>query len=238
MKIPKIKDLIIFEDEDYVIINKPPYISTLEDRTSNINILSLAREYNERLTTCHRLDKNTSGVLVLSKHEQAYKNIARQFEHRQVEKLYHAVTDGVHETEPVLIDAPLGKLIRGKVKVDFVSGKASSTKVRTGQIFKFHTLFECKPVTGRTHQIRAHLSHIGAPIVCDEEYGGKPIYLSKIKRKFNLKKGTEEQPLIARFALHARSIQFKNLKGEIVEYTADYPKDFAVLIKQLEKNVS
>lgn len=238
MRAIKFKDLIIHEDEDYLVINKPPYLSTLEDRTSSVNVLSLAREYLKNLTTCHRLDKNTSGALILSKNELAYKNIARQFENREIEKLYHAVTDGVHEKEPILIEAPLGKIIKDRVRVDFQSGKPSSTKVRTGKLFKHHTLFECKPITGRTHQIRAHLSHIGAPIVCDEKYGGQPIYLSKLKRKYNLKKGTEEQPLIARFALHARSISFKDLKGKQVEYTAEYPKDFAVLIKQLEKNIS
>jgi len=233
----KFKDLIIHEDDNYIVVNKPPYLATLEDRASFTNLLSLAREYNENLTTCHRLDKNTSGALVLSKNEQAYKNMARQFEKREVEKLYHAVVDGTHELEPIQIDAPLGKLIRGRVKVDFTAGKASSTKVRTAQIFKYHTLMECKPITGRTHQIRAHLSHIKAPIVCDEDYGGKPLYLSQIKRKFNLKKGTEEQPLIKRFALHARSISFTDLDGKQVTYEAEYPKDYAVLIKQLEKNI-
>lgn len=212
-------------------------MASLDDRVNDYNILSLAKEYNEKIQVCHRLDKNTSGILVLSKSEDAYRNIAIQFEKREVEKLYHAVTDGVHEIEPVLIEAPIGNLIRGKVKIDFAAGKASATKVRTAEIYKFHTLFECKPVTGRTHQIRVHLSHIGAPISCDESYGGRPIFLSQIKRKFNLKKGTVEQPLIKRFALHARSITFKDLAGKVVEYTAPYPKDFEVLIKQLEKNV-
>lgn len=237
MKLPKFKDLIIHEDEDYVIINKPPYMATLNDRAKDYNVLSLAKEYNERLTPCHRLDKDTSGALVLSKNEKAYRNIAIQFENRTIEKLYHAITDGLHETDPILIEAPLGNLIRGKVKVDFSEGKASATKIRTAKLFKKHTLFECKPVTGRTHQIRVHLSHIGAPIAGDENYGGTPVFLSQIKRKFNLKRGTEEQPLIKRFALHAYSISFCNLKGQNVTYVADYPKDFSVLVKQLEKNI-
>jgi len=237
MKIPKFKDFIIYEDEDYAVINKPPYMATLDDRANDYNILSLAKEYNDSLTPCHRLDKDTSGVLILSKSEEAYKNIAIQFEKREVEKLYHAISDGIHETDPILIEAPLGNQIRGKVKIDFAGGKASATKIRTAQLYKYHTLFECKPVTGRTHQIRAHLSHIGAPIAGDTTYGGELVFLSKIKRKFNLKKGTEEQPLIKRFALHARSISFTNLKGEKVYYEAEYPKDFTVLVKQLEKNV-
>jgi 23S rRNA pseudouridine955/2504/2580 synthase len=221
-----------------IIINKPPFLSTLEDRVDNYNVLSIAKEYFPTATPCHRLDKDTSGALVLSKNEEAYKNMARQFEKRFVDKVYHAVSDGRHEIEPTLIEAPLGNLIRGRVKVDFKEGKPSSTKVRTARIYKYHTLFECKPITGRTHQIRAHLTHIGAPIACDEIYGGKPALLSQIKKKYNLKKGTDELPIIKRFALHAYSITFKNVKGEEVNYIAEYPKDFAVMISQLERNTN
>ena len=237
MKAPKFESLIIFEDEDYIAINKPPFVATLNDRVNNFNISSLAKEYHPNATPCHRIDKETSGVLILSKSEDAYRNIAIQFEKRQVNKLYHAISDGRHEVDPILIEAPLGNQIKGKVKVDFIAGKPSATKIRTAKIFKFHTLFECKPVTGRTHQIRVHLAHIKAPISCDDTYGGQPVYLSKIKRKFNLKKDTIEQPLIKRFALHAYSIEFKNLQGELVTFVADYPKDYAVLFKQLEKNI-
>jgi 23S rRNA pseudouridine955/2504/2580 synthase len=236
MKAPKFTDFIIYEDDDYIIINKPPFVSTLEDRVDGFNISSLAKEYHPNATPCHRLDKETSGALVLSKNENAYRNLAIQFEKRKVEKVYHAVSDGRHEVDASLIEVPLGNLIRGKVKVDFQNGKPSATKVRTAKIYKSHTLFECKPITGRTHQIRVHLSHIGAPIACDETYGGRPTYLSELKKKFNLKKQTEEQPLIKRFALHAYSIIFKNVKGDTKEYIAPYPKDFDVLVKQLEKN--
>ena len=238
MKPPKFKDLIIFEDFDYIIINKPPFLSTLEDRVDNFNVSSLAKEYYPNATPCHRLDKDTSGALVLSKNENAYRNLAIQFEKRKVDKVYHAISDGRHEVEAALIEAPLGNLIRGRVKVDFQDGKPSSTKVRTSKIFKQHTLFECKPITGRTHQIRAHLTHIGAPISCDEMYGGKPALLSQIKKKYNLKKDTEEQPMIKRFALHAFSITFANVKGDPVSYVAEYPKDFSVLLSQLERNAN
>jgi 23S rRNA pseudouridine955/2504/2580 synthase len=85
------------------------------------------------------------------------------------------------------------------------------------------------------HQIRIHLSCLKAPIVCDETYGGKMIFLSDLKRKFNLKKDTEELPLIKRVALHAFSIGFHLLNGDKKRIEAPYPKDFAVLVKQLQK---
>ena len=237
MKAPKFESLIVFENDNYIAINKPPFVATLDDRANDFNISSLAKEYHPNATPCHRIDKETSGILILSKSEDAYRNMAIQFEKRQIDKLYHAISDGRHEVDSILVEAPLGKAIKGKVKVDFAEGKASSTKIRTAKIYKYHTLFECKPVTGRTHQIRVHLAHIKAPIACDDTYGGKPVFLSKIKKKYNLKKGTEEQPLIKRFALHAYSITFKDLHGEELCISADYPKDYAVLVKQLEKNV-
>lgn len=235
MKKPNFKDLIIGETEDYLIINKPPQISSLDDRFDPFNIKSLAREYNEDLTLCHRLDKDTSGVLVLSKHQDAYRHMAIQLENRKVEKEYHAVVDGTHEIRDEWIDEPLGDLRRGRVYVDYGSGKPSLTYVTLLKAYRNYTLLVCKPVTGRTHQIRAHLSHVGCPITGDESYGGKFLYLSQLKRNYNIKKGSEEQPVMRRFALHAYSIIFEDRNGEDVKFEAPYPKDFMVLVKQLEK---
>lgn len=95
---------------------------------------------------------------------------------------------------------------------------------------------ECKPVTGRMHQIRIHLSTLEAPITGDEMYGGKPLYLSTLKRKFNLKKETEEQPLIKRMALHAFSLEFSDLSGNVQHVEAPYPKDIQAMIRQLDLN--
>jgi 23S rRNA pseudouridine955/2504/2580 synthase len=91
------------------------------------------------------------------------------------------------------------------------------------------------PITGRMHQIRIHLTCLKAPIVCDPTYGGEMIYLSDLKRGFNLKKDTDELPLMKRVALHARSLTFRLLNDEQVTIEAPYPKDFDVLVKQLNK---
>src|SRR5690606_24526582 len=94
-------------------------------------------------------------------------------------------------------------------------------------------LVECLPITGRMHQIRLHLAFKNAHIVNDTMYGGKELFLSSLKRNFNLRKGTEEQPLIKRFALHSHKLGITLMNGEKVMITAEYPKDFAVLVKQL-----
>ncbi len=236
MKKIKFQDLILFEDDDYILINKPPFVATLEDRTSPINILEIARAYNPDIQICHRLDKETSGALVIAKHTEAYRHMALQFEHRTVGKLYHAVVDGIHDIEPISVSAPILTLKKGKVAISFQQGKPSETLVRTAKAYKKHTLVECKPLTGRMHQIRIHMAHVGAPLAGDETYGGQKIFLSSLKRRYNVGKGVEEKPLFDRVALHAFSITFQKLDGEEVTVQAPYPKDFAVLIKQLEKN--
>ncbi len=235
MKKPQFKDFIIHEDDDYVVINKPPFISSLDDRVDAWNIKSLAREYNESLTLCHRLDKETSGVLVLAKDAESYRNIAIQFEERKVEKEYHTVVGGVHEIRDTWIDEPLGEIRRGSVSVDYQKGKPALTYVTLLKAFRNYTVLACKPVTGRTHQIRAHLRHIGCPIIGDSSYGGKDFYLSSLKRNYNLKKDEEERPSIQRVALHAWSIIFTDMNGKDLKFEAPYPKDFMVLIKLLEK---
>jgi RluA family pseudouridine synthase len=228
-------DLILFQDENYVLINKPPFIATLEDRNTPENLLALAREKLSDPQVCHRLDKDTSGVLAIAKNPEAYRHLSMQFENRQVSKVYHAVADGLHQFENQCVDAPILKQNDGTVRISR-EGKEAQTWFTSLESYKTHTLVECRPVTGRMHQIRIHLSLLKAPITGDETYGGKIFFLSSVKRNFKLEKNTEEQPLIKRMALHAFSLEFLNLNGEIIKIQAPYPKDFQALLKQLGEN--
>lgn len=235
MKKIDFKDLILFENKDYLVINKLPYLSTLDDRHEAQNILDLARQYIPDAQVCHRLDKETSGCLVIAKHPEAYRNIAIQFEDRKVNKIYHAVVEGIQEYNNVLVDRNIHATNKGIAKIT-KEGKPAQTIFNTLGTYFAHSLIECKPITGRLHQIRVHLAHLKSPICGDEMYGGKPLYLSALKRRFNLKKGTDELPIMQRVSLHAYAIGFEGLEGERIEVTAPYPKDFEVLVKQLEKN--
>jgi 23S rRNA pseudouridine955/2504/2580 synthase len=234
----KFEDLILFENEDFLVVNKPPHLATLDERTADRggSVLRLAKEYNPELQAAHRLDKETSGALAFAKNPAAYRHLAMQFEHREVTKRYHAVATGVHHLESISVFLPILPLKNGTaVKIDRAEGKVAETIFNTLQAYRGYTLVECIPITGRMHQIRIHLSCLKAPIVCDPQYGGEPIYLSSLKRKFNLKKDTEEQPLIQRVALHAHSLTFALMNGEPLRIEAPYPKDFEVLVKQLNK---
>jgi RluA family pseudouridine synthase len=231
-----IEDKILFEDQDYVLINKPPFVSTLEDRHVKTNILALAKEYAGDAQVCHRLDKDTSGVLAIAKNPDAYRHLSMQFEHRQVVKVYHAVVDGIHNFQDILVDLPILKLDDGVVKISKREGKPAQTYFNSITSFRAHTLVECRPVTGRMHQIRIHLASLKASITGDDTYGGRPFLLSEIKRGFNLKKDTDEQTFMKRMALHAFSLEFDDLSGTRRVIEAPYPKDFQALLRQLEAN--
>ncbi|MGF1637897.1 MAG: RluA family pseudouridine synthase [Cyclobacteriaceae bacterium] len=229
------KESILFEDNDLVIINKPEYMSTLFDRSTPVNILDEAKGYVPDAQVCHRLDKETSGVLAIAKNQFAYRHMSMQFEHRQVEKLYHAVVDGIVTYNNEKVDKAIRILPNGLVKIDKTEGKDAYTIFNKVKNYRRHTLVECRPVTGRMHQIRIHLASLGSPITGDESYGGKPFYLSEYKKKYKVNKYEDERPVMGRVALHAHALIFKDLKGESHRVEAPYPKDFGVLIKQLEK---
>ena len=235
MKHSSFKDWILVENDDYIIINKPPFVSTLADRHEKIDILSEAKKYISTAQVGHRLDKETSGVLAIAKNEDAYRELAIQFEKREVHKLYHALVEGNHRFENTKVDLPITALNKGTVRIDG-SGKPAESYFTSIQGFNRYTLVLCQPITGRMHQLRIHLATLGAPIAGDTSYGGKPIFLSSIKRNFNLKKNTEEQPLMKRVALHAFSLRFKLRDGKDLFVEAPYPKDFEALLHQLEKN--
>jgi 23S rRNA pseudouridine955/2504/2580 synthase len=217
MKIPKFQDLILFENPDVIVVNKPPFVSSLDEREGGeVNMLRLAKNYWEDAQICHRLDKETSGALIFAKNPEAYRYVSIQFEKRRVKKIYHAIIEGTHVFEDLQIDLP-------------------ETHFQSIKYFKHYTLVDCRPVTGRMHQIRIHLATQRASIAGDEMYKGKPVFLSAIKRGYRIGKDQEELPIMKRFALHAYEVSFKTDENTQVTIHAPYPKDFETLLKLLEK---
>ena len=236
MKFPKFADLILFENDDVIVVNKPPFLSSLDEREGGeINLLRLAKAYSDDAQICHRLDKETSGALIIAKNPEAYRFVSMQFERRQVKKVYHAIIDGTHTFENLLVDLPILSVGKSSVTINRQEGKRAETWFQSLKYFKHYTLVECRPVTGRMHQIRIHLATQRASIAGDEMYKGEPVFLSKIKRKYHLGKDQEEQPIMKRFALHAYEVTFKISPETEVTIHAPYPKDFETLLKQLEK---
>jgi 23S rRNA pseudouridine955/2504/2580 synthase len=232
----KLDDHIIWENDNYLLLNKPPRLASLNERDmSRESVVQWAKSINSEYRLAHRLDKDTSGIMCIAKHGEAYRHLAMQFERRQVVKIYHAVVCGVHKFDEISVNVPIAEAARGSVRLDKLSGKPSETLFKTAQLFSKHSLVKCMPLTGRMHQIRIHLSYLKAPIVCDTLYGGADVYLSELKNKFNLKKDTEEEPLIKRVALHAHTLAFFDLDGTQLELHAPYPKDIAALLRQLER---
>jgi 23S rRNA pseudouridine955/2504/2580 synthase len=238
MKFPKFADLILFENDDVIVVNKPPFISSLDERgegSSEISMLRLAKAYWDDAQICHRLDKETSGALIFAKNPEAYRSVSMQFEKRKVKKVYHAVIDGTHTFDNLLVDLPILNVGKGSVTISRQDGKRAETWFQSLKYYKHYTLVECRPVTGRMHQIRIHLATQRASIAGDEMYKGEPVFLSKIKRKYHLGKDQEELPIMKRFALHAYEVTFRINPETEVTIHAPYPKDFETLLKLLDK---
>lgn len=233
---------ILHEDEEIIIINKPADWSSVPDRfdESKQNIYGSLSQHREKVFMVHRLDRETSGVMVLAKTEEAHKNLSQQFENRVVEKSYHAFIESSPLDEEFEVDAAIAYSSSSSGKV-FISktGKESFTKFKVLQKWKDFSLLECMPKTGRTHQIRIHLQHAGLPLMVDSTYGTRSEFkISEIKqkKKFHLKKNTIERPLIKRHTLHAFSLDFKHpSSNKMVSYQSEYPKDLRALQNQLTK---
>jgi 23S rRNA pseudouridine955/2504/2580 synthase len=227
---------ILFEDEDYFFINKPDGISSLEERGGNsISVQSLAKNYHADAQLCHRIDKETSGILLIAKHPAAYRQAAMLFEARKILKVYHAIVQGVLQVANQEIILPLAQARNGLAKVDKVEGKFALTVINTLQIFRQHTLVACMPITGRLHQIRIHLASQNFPLMADESYGGKKTFLSNLKKGYKTSKWEVEKPMINRVALHASRLCFE-ADGKTYDVIAPYPKDFEVLLLLLQKH--
>lgn len=233
MTLRDFKEMILFEDDDIIVINKPAFVPSVHERgkTTHISVLELARLYFPESTLCHRIDRETSGALIIAKNAAAYRDISIQFEKRQIKKIYHAIVEGQIKFEEFTINLPINADELDNVRIDKTNGKPAITTFQTLELFKHFTLMQCEPLTGRMHQIRVHLYSQNASIAGDKRYGGKFTFLSEIKRKF---KG-EDRHLINRFALHAYSIGFHLPSGKPIEIHAPYANDMAVFLKLLRK---
>lgn len=234
----KLSQHIIFENDDLVVINKPSGLLSIPDREGKEQSLkALLQQAYRQIFTVHRLDKDTSGVIIFAKNEAAHKFLSQQFEDRQTEKLYNGIVIGEPAPEEGSVDAPIAP---HPVKLGMMtihrSGKAALTDYKVLDSFGTYSWMEFRIHTGRTHQIRIHMKEIGYPLVADELYGdGKPILLSALKPKFKLSKYAEEQPILGRLALHAASLGII-LPGNMKQtFVAEAPKDMRATLQQLEK---
>ena len=176
---------VLFEDEHLVIVNKESGILTIPDRYKPDlpNLYHLLLSEYEQIFIVHRLDKGTSGLICFAKTAAAHRLLNIQFEQRLPQKKYLTIVQGVPLEADGQIDAALSPKKEGGMRVDKKRGKASMTSYKTLEVFKHYALLEANIHTGRTHQIRVHMKHLGHPLAVDALYSNKSqLFLSEIKR--------------------------------------------------------
>lgn len=230
---------ILLEDDTVIVINKPAGLLVLPDRFDKtlINLYELLKETFGTIFVVHRIDRETSGVVLFAKTAEAHVFLNTAFERRQVEKIYRAIVVGSPNADRGCIDLSIAENEHGvrKMRIDTKNGKEAITDYKVIEKFNGYALVEAKPHTGRTHQIRVHLSAIGLPILADRLYSNSGwFFLSSIKR--NYKSNEDEKPLLARTALHAFSLSFIHpTTGEKMSSEAPMPKDMETVLKVLKK---
>lgn len=226
---------VLWEDEHLTAVNKPPGLRTIPDGydRSLPHLAGLLEARLGRVWVVHRLDKDTSGVILFARSAEAHQALNRQFEKRETRKEYHAIVVGKPEWNEITISLPLR--VDGDRKhrtvIDHQGGKPAETEARVLQAFSGLALLAALPHTGYTHQIRAHLAAFGLPILAD------PLYKS-LKPETQAFRGALEAAKklpIQRTALHAYQIRFSHpLTAEMVTIQAPYPPDFTDALEQLK----
>ena len=243
---------VLFEDEHLLALDKPSRLLTSPDRYDphRPNLMKLLHRDLERgatwttargvtyLANAHRLDFETSGVLLLAKSKTVLVHLADQFGAEKPVKTYVALVQGLPAGPRFTVDLKLAPhpvkvgLMRGDPK----RGKKARTDFEVLEPFERVTLLRCRPATGRTHQIRVHLQHAKLPILGDVLYGGKPLLLSSLKPNYRFKPGQIEKPLLERVALHAESLEVAHpVTHERITIQAPWPNDLNVAVKYLRR---
>ena len=240
MKSMRFTDWIITENDDYIAINKPSGLLSIPDREGKeISLKIILKEKYGNIFTVHRLDKDTSGLIVFAKNEQTHKHLSAQFEDRTTRKIYMGLVMGTPTEKTGEIHAGIAEHpAKNGTMIIHRKGKESLTDFEVIESFGVYSWVKFRIHTGRTHQVRVHAKEWGHPIVCDPIYGdGQPVLLSSLKhKKFKLSKNElEERPLLNRLALHAAQLSFKAPSGETIELEAPVPKDLRALLQQLRK---
>jgi len=236
---------VLYRDEDLIVVDKPAGVLSVPDRydpDAPVLIRELAKTEGELLVV-HRLDKDTSGVLIYARNAEAHRLLSLAFEERKVSKTYLSIVRGSPLWDETLCELSLrtdGDRLHRTLIDEGKGSKEARTAFKVIERFRSGsfsaTLVEARPETGRTHQIRVHLAALGFPVLCDPLYGdGHHLVLSKIKGKW---KGDTwaERPLLSRTALHAASVEFPPPRtGEPMKVEAPLPKDLRAALTQLKK---
>jgi 23S rRNA pseudouridine955/2504/2580 synthase/23S rRNA pseudouridine1911/1915/1917 synthase len=236
---------VLYIDDHVVVVNKPaglPVIPLRTGRGLSLRELVAQELKGEPPHVVHRIDRETSGVVLFAREGHAHREISLLFQHRRVEKTYLGVVRGRPVPSEGSIELALKHDSRdpARMVVARSGGKPSHTDYRTLEVFRGFTLLELKPRTGRMHQLRVHLSARGYPLAVDPLYGGgEAVYLSDFKRDYRAKKNQQERPLISRLSLHARGLRLTHpATGVEVFVEAPLPHDFEVFLKQLRRHAA
>lgn len=237
---------VLFEDEALIAFAKPAGLLTTPDRWdgSRPDLMRLVHAHGASdWYNVHRLDRDTSGVLLCAKTAPALRGLTAQFDAHAVEKRYLALTRALPAGEAGVVEAALAPDPRrpGAVRVA-PDGKPAATAWEVVERWRGgYALLRLRPRTGRTHQVRAHLRHLGCPVLADPLYGdGRPLLLSEFKRGYKRPAaGEAERPLLARLALHAEQLAFAHpLTGAAVTIAAPLPEDFELALKMLRRHAA
>ena len=243
---------VLFEDEHLLALDKPARLLTSPDadnpgRPSLMKLLHAAiadkkpwaaERGLEYLNHANQPDFDASGVILLAKTKPAFIALANLFSAEKVRLKYLALVHGEPLENQFEVNAKLSPhpVKPGVMRVDPQDGKQATTRFEVLENFPRHgyALLKCEPVLEREHQVRVHASHVGLKIVGDELYGGKPLWLSRLKKDYRLKPGREERPLLGRVALHIEELTLPHpFTNETVTIKSEWPKDLKVALKYL-----